>query len=156
MKILPFHYAVDLKKPFWSDNGKFSRYQPDFLIALFNQILLVAAIVLTFFLARKLFDAGVAWLSAILMFGCELLWRFSVSGLSTMLLLVIFLGLTRCILKIEEIASEPQPRANRLLVLVVAAGGLTGVAPVTRYAFGWAIVPVVVFLVLDRKSTSLN
>ena len=60
MKILPFHYAVDLKKPFWSDNGKFSRYQPDFLIAMLNQILLVAAIVLTFFLARKLFDAGVA------------------------------------------------------------------------------------------------
>ena len=148
MKILPFHYAVDLKKPFWSDNGKFSRYQPDFLIALFNQILLVAAIVLTFFLARKLFDAGVAWLSAILMFGCELLWRFSVSGLSTMLLLVIFLGLTRCILKIEEIASEPQPRANRLLVLVVAAGVLTGVGALTRYAFGWTIVPVVVFLIL--------
>ena len=148
MKILPFHYAVDLKKPFWSDNGKFSRYQPDFLIALSNQILLVAAIVLTFFLARKLFDAGVAWLSAILMFGCELLWRFSVSGLSTMLLLVIFLGLTRCILKIEEIASEPQPRANRLLVLVVAAGVLTGVGALTRYAFGWTIVPVVVFLIL--------
>ena len=148
MKILPFHYALDLKKPFWSDNGKFSRYQPDFLIALFNQILLVAAIVLTFFLARKLFDAGVAWLSAILMIGCELLWRFSVSGLSTMLLLVIFLGLTRCILKIEEIASEPQPRANRLLVLVVAAGVLTGVGALTRYAFGWMIVPVVMFLIL--------
>src|ERR1039457_4668564 len=148
MKILPFHYAVDLKKPFWSDNGKFSRYQPDFLIALFNQILLVAAIVLTFFLARKLFDAGVAWLSAILMFGCELLWRFSVSGLSTMLLLAIFLGLTRCILQIEEIASEPQPRANRLLVLVVAAGVLTGVGALTRYAFGWTIVPVIVFLIL--------
>ena len=148
MKILPFHYAVDLKKPFWSDNGKFSRYQPDFLIALFNQILLVAAIVMIFFLARKLFDPGVAWLSAILMIGCELLWRFSVSGLSTMLLLVIFLGLTRCILKIEEIASEPQPRANRLLVLVVAAGVLTGVGALTRYAFGWMIVPVVMFLIL--------
>ena len=148
MKILPFHYAVDLKKPFWSDNGKFSRYQPDFLIALFNQILLVAAIVLTFFLARKLFDAGVAWLSAILMFGCELLWRFSVSGLSTMLLLVIFLGLTRCLLKIEEMAREPQPRLNRLLGLTVAAGVLTGVGALTRYAFGWTIVPVVVFLIL--------
>jgi hypothetical protein len=148
MKILPFHYAVDLKKPFWSDNGKFSRYQPDFLIALFNQILLVAAIVMTFFLARKLFDPGVAWLSAILMIGCELLWRFSVSGLSTMLLLVIFLGLTRCILKIEEIASDPQPRANRLLILGVVAGVLTGVGALTRYAFGWTIVPVVVFLIL--------
>jgi hypothetical protein len=148
MKILPFHYAVDLKKPFWSDNGGFGRYQPDFLIAMLNQILLVAAIVLTFFLARKLFDAGVAWLSAILMIGCELLWRFSVSGLSTMLLLVIFLGLTWCILKIEEIAREPQPRLNRLLGLAVMAGVLTGVGALTRYAFGWTIIPVVAFLVL--------
>ena len=142
MKILPFHYAVDLKRSFWTDNGKFWRYQPDFLIAVFNQILLVAAIVLTFFLARKLFDPGVAWLSAILMIGCELLWRFSVSGLSTMLLLVIFLGLAWCVLKIEETAREPQPRANRLLGLAVAAGLLTGVGALTRYAFGWTIIPV--------------
>jgi len=148
MKVLPFHYGVDTASPFWSDNGTFSRYQPDFLIAVFNQTLLVAAVVLTFFLARKLFDAGVAWLSAILMIGCELLWRFSVSGSSTMLLLVIFLGLTWCILKIEEAAREPQPRLNRLLGLAVAAGVLTGMGALTRYAFGWTIIPVGVFFLL--------
>jgi hypothetical protein len=148
MKILPFHYAMDLKGAFWSDNGRFSRYQPDFLIAVFNQLLLMAAIVLTFFLARKLFDSGVAWLSAILMIGCELLWRFSVSGLSTMLLLVIFLGLAWCLVKIEELAREPQSRLNRLLWLAVAAGAFTGAGALTRYAFGWTIIPVVVFLIL--------
>jgi hypothetical protein len=147
MKILPFHYGMDLKGAFWSDNGRFSRYQPDFLIAVFNQLLLMTAIVLTFFLARKLFDSGVAWLSAILMIGCELLWRFSVSGLSTMLLLVIFLGLTWCLVKIEELAREPQPRLNRLLALALAAGALTGAGALTRYAFGWTIIPVVVFLI---------
>jgi len=148
MKILPFRYAVDLKGSFWADDGKFARYQPDFLIAVFNQILLVAAVVLVFFLARKLFDAGVAWLAAILTIGCNLLWRFSVSGLSTMLLLVIFLGLTWCLLKIEEMAREPQPRLNRLLGLAVAAGVVTGVGALTRYAFGWTIIPVIVFLIL--------
>ena len=51
-----------------------------------------------------------AWLSALLVLGCALLWRFSVSGLSTLLLMVIFLGLTWCMLKIEELAREPQPR----------------------------------------------
>jgi hypothetical protein len=148
MKILPFHYAVDLKGSFWSENGKFGRYQPDFLIAVFNQILFLAAIVLAFVLARKLFDPAVAWLSAILMIGCNLLWRFSVSGLPTMLLLVIFLGLAWCILKIEEAAREPEPRANRLLGLSVAAGLLTGVGALTHYSFGWTIIPVAVFLVL--------
>jgi 4-amino-4-deoxy-L-arabinose transferase-like glycosyltransferase len=65
-----------------------------------------------------------------------------------MLLLVIFLGLTWCLLKIEEVAREPQPRWNRLLGLTVAAGVLTGVGALTRYAFGWTIIPVVAFLVL--------
>ena len=148
MKVLPFHYTADLNSSFWADNGNFSYYQPDFLIAVFNQILLVAAIVLAFFIARKLFDAGVAWISAILMIGCEDLWRFSVSGLSTMLLLLIFLGLSWCILKIEEAAREPQPRLNRLLGLAVATGMLTGMGALTRYAFGWMIIPVIAFLVL--------
>jgi hypothetical protein len=29
MKVRTFHYPVELKKPFWSDNSRFSRYQPD-------------------------------------------------------------------------------------------------------------------------------
>ena len=112
MKVLPFHYPVNLKNAFWSNSGNFWRYQPDFLIALFNQVLLLVVVVLTFFLARRLFDTSVAWLSAILMLGCELLWRFSVSGLSTMLLMVIFLGLTWCILRIEEAGARTASRAR--------------------------------------------
>jgi len=148
MKAIPFRYEVDLEKPFWSEDEKFARYRPDFEITVFNELLLVAAVVLTFFLARKLFDAGVAWLSAGLTLGCELLWRFSASGLSTMLLMVIFLALTWCILKIEELAREPQPRFDRLLAFAVTAGILTGVGALTRYAFGWAIIPVAIFLLL--------
>ena len=146
MKVWPFHYPVELKKPFWSENSRFRRYQPDFLIAMFNEILLLVVVILTFFLARKLFDANVAWLSAILTVGCELLWRFSTSGLSTMLLLVIFLGLTWCVLRIEEMGREPQPRATWLLGLALAAGLLTGLGALTRYAFGWTIIPVMLFL----------
>ena len=148
MKTLPFHYEMELKKPFWNEGGKFSRYRPDFQIAVFNEILLLAAVVLIFFLARKLFDNNVAWLSAGLTIGCELLWRFSTSGLSTMLLLLIFLGLVWCIVQIEEAAREAEPRANKLLILAATAGILVGVGALTRYAFGWAIIPVAVFLIL--------
>ncbi len=146
MKVLPFHYAVELKKPFWSENNLFQRYQPDFVIAVFNEILLLVVVVLTFFLARKLFDANVAWMTALLTLGCELLWRFSTSGLSTIVLMVIFLGLVWCVLRIEEMGREPQPRAAWLLGLALAAGGLTGVGALTRYAVGWTIIPVAVFL----------
>ena len=78
MKVLPFHYPLNLKNAFWSNSGNFWRYEPDFLIAMFNEVLLLMVVIMTFFLARKLFDAHVAWLSAFLVLGCELLWRFSV------------------------------------------------------------------------------
>jgi hypothetical protein len=148
MKVLPFHFAINVKSSFWGNNGSFWRYEPDFLIAVFNEILLLVVVALTFLIARKLFDQNVAWLSALLVLGCETLWKFSVSGLSTMLLLVIFLGLTWCILKIEEIAREPQPLPNWLPGLALAAGVLVGVGALTRYAFGWAIIPVAVCLIL--------
>ena len=148
MKVLPFHFDVETKKKFWSDGGRFQRYQPEFLIAVFNEILLLVVMALTFLLARKLFDPAAAWLSALLVLGCALLWRFSVSGLSTLLLMVIFLGLTWSALKTEELAREPQPRPEWLLALAVAAGLLAGVGALTRYAFGWVIIPVMVFLAL--------
>ncbi|MEJ0088531.1 MAG: glycosyltransferase family 39 protein [Limisphaerales bacterium] len=146
MKVLPFSYPVNLKGTFWSNNGGFWRYQPDFFIALFNQLLLLVVSVLTFFIAKKLFDPNVAWLSAVLVLGCELLWRFSTSGLSTMLLLVIFLGLTLLLFEIEKGGREAQPRTGRLLGLAVTIGLLTGVGALTRYAFGWTIIPVALFL----------
>jgi hypothetical protein len=148
MKVLPFNYPVNLKSPFWANNGSFWRYQPDFLIAIFNQILLLVAVVLTFFLGKKLFDSNVAWLSAILVFGCEILWRFSVSGLSTLLLLVIFLATTLLLLEIEKNARELPLRSGRVLSLAVAIGILTGIGALTRYAFGWLIIPVGIFLLL--------
>jgi hypothetical protein len=146
MKVLPFHYAVNVKDPFWSDGGRFSIYEPDFLIALFNQLLLMIGVALTFLIAQKLFDPLAAVLAALLTIGCELLWQFSSSGLSTLLLLVIFMGLTWCLLKIEEMGREPQPQLQRLLVFVLVAGALAGVGALTRYAFGWVIIPVAVFL----------
>jgi 4-amino-4-deoxy-L-arabinose transferase-like glycosyltransferase len=148
MKILPFHYDTGLKRGFWSYNGNFWRYQPDFFISVFNELLLIGLMVAVFFLARKLFDPPVAWLSAMLVLGCNILWRFSASGLSTMLLMLIFLALAWCVLKIEELASEPQPDVNWILCWSALAGILTGVGALTRYAFGWAIIPVAVFLIL--------
>jgi hypothetical protein len=148
MKVLPFHYPLNLQNGFWSNAGNFWRYEPDFLIASFNEVLLLVVVVLTFFLARTLFDTSVAWLSAFLVLGCESLWRFSVSGLSTMLLMIIFIGLIWCILWIEEAARDPQPKFSRLLGLAIAAGVVVGAGALTRYAFGWVIIPVALYLIL--------
>src|SRR5260221_7299152 len=135
MKVLPFNEKVEQHKPFWSSNEKFWRYQPDFLIAVFNEILLLVAGLLTFIIARKLFDGGVAWLASLLMLGCGFLWRVSASGISTTLLLVIFLGITWCILKFEETARQPEPSAGQLLRLALLLRVVAGWRGVKSFHF---------------------
>jgi Dolichyl-phosphate-mannose-protein mannosyltransferase len=141
-------WDVQLGKKFWSRQGHFLRYKPEFSIAIFNQFLLLAAVVLTFFIAKKLFDSQVAWLAALFTFCSNLLWKFSTSGLSTMLLLVIFLGLTLCLLKIESLARVEPPDQRRIFGFTIGVGVMLGLGMLTRYSFGWLIVPVVVFLAL--------
>jgi hypothetical protein len=148
MKVLPFNYPVDMKSSFWSDGERFSRYQPDFMIAVFNQVLLLAVATMVFLLGHKLFDARVAWTSAVLVIGCETLWHFTLAGISTLFLILVFLALAWCLVKLEELAREPEPRANLLLGWVIASGALTGIGALTRYSFGWVIVPVVIFVIL--------
>ena len=146
MKVLPFRYETSNTTPFWSNGGKFWRYQPEFLIALFNQLLFLGLIALVFLLARQLFDSGAAWLTGLLMLGTEFFWRFSVSGLSTMLLLVIFAGLGVVLVLFEEEAREPRWGAQWLFVYAGLAGVLVGVGGLTRYSFGWLIIPSALFV----------
>jgi 4-amino-4-deoxy-L-arabinose transferase-like glycosyltransferase len=152
MKVLPFHFeAYDSTArpvPFWTNAGRFWRYQPDFLITVFNQLLLLAVVALTFLLARRLFGWNIALLSGALVLGTELLWRFSVSGLSTMLLMLLFVCLTWCLALFEEEMREPRGGLLRGLLLAAAAGLLAGVGGLTRYSFAWLVVPVVVFVVV--------
>ncbi len=148
MKLAHPQWKLETHKSFWSEGGNFRRYKPEFAIAISNQILLFVIVVLTFLIARKLFDRPAAWLAAVLTFRSELLWKFSVSGLPTLLLLVFLLGLVICLLKIEEWGRAELPDARRLFILAIVAGLIAGLGMLTRYSFGWLIVPVAVFLVL--------
>jgi 4-amino-4-deoxy-L-arabinose transferase-like glycosyltransferase len=137
MKILPFHFAADQN---WF-------YQPEFLIACANEALFFAAVLLLFQVAKRLFDPGVAWVSAILLAGSQTYWQFSVSGLSTLWLLVIFLALVWCLVALEERERrETLPPPGLSLALAAAAGALAGLGGLSRYSFGWMIIPVLLFL----------
>jgi len=115
MKVLPFQFDTSAKGALWSTPDPDSpggrrgiRYQPDFLITFFNQFLFLVMLLLVFFWARRLFDFPVALLSVVLLLTAEVLWRFSASGFSTMLLLVIFMGLIWCLTLWESELSEPK------------------------------------------------
>lgn len=144
MKVLPFDYYI----PPPGVGTDFRRYQPEVLISFINQGLFFLVVVMVFRLARRLFDAAVGWASAILLAGAELLWRFSVSGLSTMLLIVIFLGLVWCLVFMEDAQREGRRGGAWFLAMAAVSGVLIGVGALTRYAFGWLILPALAFFAI--------
>ena len=126
---------------------QFTVYQPDLRIAIFNQGLLLLAALLLYCTATRLFDKAVGLLTVVVFAGCELFWRFSASGLSTLCLIVVMLGLVWTLAVLEGWARGGRG-VKSLLMLSVVAGMLVGAGGLTRYAFGWMIIPVLI----DRKS----
>jgi hypothetical protein len=139
MRILPFEYAIQ-------EGQQFGRYQPELLIAFLNQIFFVAAVLLLFKITRQLFDVNVAWFAAVMLVCSDLLWRFSVSGLPTMLLLVFFLGIVHSLVHLEQGCREEQPKTSKLILGSAITGALLGLGCLTQYSFGWLVIPVVLFL----------
>ena len=142
LKTMPFGY------PDVATSTKSPRYLPDLWIGVFNQLVFFVAVFLVFRLGKRLFDEPVAWFSAVVFLGADLFWQFSLSGLSTMLLVVIFLALVEVLARVE-----PETRAGTrgpgwFWRMGLLAGALTGVGGLTRYAFGWMIVPVLAFFAL--------
>lgn len=127
---------------------RFDRYRPDLLVAFFNQALLGLAVCLVFVLARKLFDPAVAWTSTVLFGATGLFWKISASGQSTTLLLLIFLTLLWLLTRFRGGAEEDPSPGARPLLTAAAIGLVVGLGFLTRYAFGWILVPVVLFLIL--------
>lgn len=148
MKVLPFNFDSETARPFWYRDAKFWRSQPDFLISIFNQVLMVAMLVITWFLTRRLFDEEAAWIATLCLLGVELLWRFSVSGLSTILLLLIMSGILWLLHLLESEGRESKGGLKRVLLFSAALGVLLGLGALTRYSFLWLIIPVTAFLLM--------
>jgi hypothetical protein len=148
MKALPFDFTAHTAKRFWSKNGILYRFQPDFLISLFNQFLFFIVVFLVFKLAKRLFDNQVAWVSALALLGTDLMWRFCVSGLSSMLLMLILVGLAWALVLREEWGRNEACGTGRLAGMGALIGMLVGLGALTRYSFALVIVPVILFLIL--------
>lgn len=152
MKIIPMHRAIPV-------GGNFTRYQPEVIIALANQLLLLMAVWMVFLLARRLFDEPVAWIASIIMAGSDALWRFTISGAPTVLLLLLVVGLLHLMVRMEE-AGRSEDRSLRWWLLSSAGLGLLmGVGMLTRYSFGWLVLPVAGFGALyfgARRRASLT
>jgi|SRR5947209_6921978 len=141
-----FFKLIQLAPPNLALQQAFKIYAPDFWIGVFNQALLIVLAVLVFLLGRALFDEAVGWVSVLALLGADLFWRFSLSGLSTILLMILFVGLTAVLARLESGVREATRSPRSLVFLAAAAGLLTGLAGLTRYSFAWLIIPLVLWL----------
>jgi len=85
-----------------------------------HQLPFFFAVWMIFRLGRRLFDEPVAWVSAAAFAGSDLFWRFSISGQSTLLLIVLMLGLA-------EVLARLEPRRDKAPRGVKAAGAKCGI-----------------------------
>ena len=132
-------FAFDIE-----DAEAFTSYQPEERIGWFNQFWLILAVLAVWLLARRMFDEFVAWITAALLAGTDLVWGYSISGLSTCLLLFLAVALAHVLTAMERRA-EDEGGMMKLVVLAVLAGVLTGTMGLTRYSMLWLIIPVVAF-----------
>lgn len=146
MTKLPAHKAI-------AHGESFTEYAPEVWMARMNQLLFLLVLIVTFLLARRLFDSMVGWIAVVTLGGAELYWRFTLSGLPTLLIALTCLLLFWCMASAERGAREHKWTLVRLLPLALLAGTLTGVAGLTRYSFAWLAIPVVAFfgLAFDQR-----
>ncbi|MGB0580678.1 MAG: hypothetical protein ACPGVU_13320, partial [Limisphaerales bacterium] len=123
---------------------EFTAYQPEERIGWFNQFWLILTVLGLWLLAKQMFDEFVAWISAALLAGTGLLWGYSISGLSTCLLLFLAVVLAHVLTAMER-RSEDESGMLKLVAFAVMAGVLTGAMGLTRYSMLWLIIPVVAY-----------
>lgn len=100
---------------------------------------------LLFFLARRLFDRRVGFLSTTVFFLSDTVWNSSISGSGTALLMLLTVGTVYSALAASSVLREKQP-PRRAVVLLLLASALTAAAFLTRYAMA-VLVPAIALLI---------
>jgi 4-amino-4-deoxy-L-arabinose transferase-like glycosyltransferase len=149
MNVMPFEYKIPLQ--FW-------RYQPEVLIAVFNQLLFCLTVWLCYRLARRLLSGEAGVLVAITLFSSELLWRFSISGLPTMLAMLLVVCLLWTLAMLEENARLHRHRRKPFWIWASVAGLVLGLLGLTRYAALALIIPSTLFFLffLGRRAVTVT
>ncbi len=116
-------------------------YTPDILIAGVAMVLLLSSIGINYLLISRIFDARIGGVTAVLMLLCELLWRYSQSGLPQMLMLFLFSFATYFLYK----AVENQQMNKSSYLWVALAGGFFALLGLSHWLTVWIFIGLVLF-----------
>lgn len=121
------------------DLGETHIYSPDRYIPFLNLIFLLLTAGMVFFLANRLFDDRVAWMSTVTFLATDLVWQYSVTALSTLFLMFLITAAITCVLEIFQVGENCFESES------------ASFAP----AWGWAAVLTVLLIVLCYTRLSL-
>jgi hypothetical protein len=138
IKVLPMKFQIP-------DGPNFLRYGPEVWIAIFNQLLFLGLLWALHKLCVRLFDAAVANTTVAVTAFTELFWRFSVSGLPTIFLALITIGIVWCLAGMESRTRDQTATDKFFYIMSACAGLLLAIGALTRYSYGFLILPVVGF-----------
>jgi hypothetical protein len=132
-------------------------YPPErWVILPFNQLCLLACVLIVFLWAQRLFDRRVAVMAAVLMLFSDTLWSYGVSGLPTNLLMLLMLMAVYCLSLADQRLNPPEPHGDEptqappavsvgVIGLVLTSAVLMGLSFLTRYSSAFLLLPMAIY-----------
>jgi 4-amino-4-deoxy-L-arabinose transferase-like glycosyltransferase len=134
-------------------------YSPDRWIPLLNQGFMLLSALLVFALGRRLFDDRVAWMSLVAFLGTDMVWHYTLTALSTSVLMFLVTAMLACALEIfcaGEACFENEDRSFAPGWLWgFAAALLLAAACLTRLPLLVLLVPLFVLLIAMPRASFL-
>jgi 4-amino-4-deoxy-L-arabinose transferase-like glycosyltransferase len=134
-------------------------YSGDRWIPFLNQGIVFLTAILVFALGRRLFDDRVAWLSVLAFLGTDLLWHYTLSALSTCLMMFLITAALMCLLEVfavSEACSDNEDHSfGPAWLWGLAAALLLSAACLTRLHFLVLLVPMFALLILMPRPSFL-
>ena len=131
-------------------------YAPErWVIVPFNQLCLLLSLLLVYRWSKQLFDNRVAVTAGLLLLFSDTLWAYSISGLPTSLLMLLFLLALYCLFLADQRLNPPaaaegeQPTAKppdvASILLLLASAVLMGLCFLTRYMSAFLLLPMIIY-----------
>jgi hypothetical protein len=134
-------------------------YSADRLIPFLNQTLMILTGLLVFGLGRRLFDKRVAWMSMVAFLGTDLVWQYSITALSTTLLMFLITCALMCALEVCCVGEACYQNDDRSFAPAWVWGFLVAfllaAACLTRLHLLILLVPLFVYLIAMPRGSLL-
>jgi Dolichyl-phosphate-mannose-protein mannosyltransferase len=135
-----------LAKGTWTPDSEATIYEPDRIIVASAMAVFLIAVLINYFIARRLFDQRLAFTAMVLVLVCDMFWQFSRSGLPQMLMLLIFSCCNYCLLRAIEARVDGGSSLAWSLPCAALFGFLALAHSLTIWLFAGVVLYAAIFL----------